>query len=61
MMPEYCHESALRHHSLQDGPETRPVLRNLQAIELTIANVHGYFKAETHFSSFWFGPHVDSP
>ena len=26
-------------------------------IELTIANVHRYFKAETHFSSFWFGPH----
>ena len=29
--------------------------------ELTIANVHRYFKAETHFSSFWFGPHDVSP
>jgi len=36
------------------GKPTPPV-----ANELTIANVHRYFKAETHFSSFWFGPHGD--
>lgn len=28
---------------------------------LTIAYVHGYFKAETHFGHFWFGPHDESP
>jgi len=28
---------------------------------LTIAYVHGYFKAETHFGHFWFGPHDKSP
>jgi hypothetical protein len=25
--------------------------------QLAIANVHCYFKAETHFSSCWFCPH----
>jgi hypothetical protein len=25
--------------------------------KLTIANVHRYFKAETHFCSCWFCPH----
>jgi hypothetical protein len=24
---------------------------------LAIANVHGYFKTETHFGSSWLGPH----
>jgi len=26
---------------------------------LTIANVHGNFKTETHFGNFWLGPHGD--
>ena len=26
---------------------------------LAIANVHGDFKTETHFSNFWLGPHGD--
>jgi hypothetical protein len=28
---------------------------------LAIANVHCYFKTETHFSSSWFSPHDVSP
>jgi len=28
---------------------------------LAIADVHGNFKTETHFSSSWFGPHIKSP
>jgi len=28
---------------------------------LAIANVHCYFKTETHFSSSWFSPHDKSP
>ncbi|CEN55798.1 protein of unknown function [Candidatus Methylopumilus turicensis] len=28
---------------------------------LAIANVHCYFKTETHFSSSWFSPHGVSP
>jgi hypothetical protein len=28
---------------------------------LAIAHVHGNFKAKTHFSSSWFGPHDVSP
>ena len=29
--------------------------------ELAVANVHRYFKTETHFSSSWLGPHGNSP
>jgi len=29
--------------------------------KLAIANVHSYFKTETHFSSSWLGPHNRSP
>jgi hypothetical protein len=25
---------------------------------LAVANVHGNFKAETHFGNFWLGPHI---
>jgi len=28
---------------------------------LAIANVHGYFKTETHFGNFWLGPHSRTP
>jgi hypothetical protein len=33
----------------------------LTSIILAIANVHGYFKTETHFGSSWLGPHVKFP
>jgi len=29
--------------------------------DLAVADVHGDFKAETHFSRCWFGPHHDAP
>jgi hypothetical protein len=38
-----------------------PFLFDSAGIELTIADVHGHFETETHFSSSWLGPHDDSP
>jgi len=37
-----------------------PFFRAFEAV-LTVANVHGDFKTETHFSSSWLGPHGISP
>jgi hypothetical protein len=38
-----------------------PVHVVAKANELAIANVHGYFKTETHFGNSWLGPHNKSP
>jgi hypothetical protein len=53
------------HQSLADGRQKKrhpqvPFYRAFEAV-LTVANVHGNFKTETHFSSSWLGPHGISP
>ena len=59
-MGDYRNGGSQEWRQIKTGAEA-PVHVVAKANELAIANVHGYFKTETHFGNSWLGPHNKSP